>query len=494
MRVGAGGRAAMAVACLLVSACAKPPDTGSASGTVRVGVVAPRDQGARAQVVGLGYLTAALVRESLVAIGANGDFQPRLAERWERLDEGRRWRFHLKRGVKFHDGTPLDSDRVMRAIREQPSPISGLASVEKIDGWTFDILQDRASSFLLDGLAGVTVGADGRAGPGTGAFMASQQQGEQAMFRSFGQHHRGRPEIDEVRLQPFSDQRKAWAALMRSEVDVLYEVSPEARDFVGTENTVSVSAFVRPYTYLLGFDLADPAFKNKAIRRALNLAIDRKEVIRTALRGHAEPAYDHLWPRHWAVDPSRSAYEPNRAEALRLLESAGLTTLRQASPDRMPSRLTFTCLVYDQLEKFALAVQRQLALIDVDMQVVLLPAPQLGQRIATGDYDAFLFELANARVLGYTYLFWHSQSPASVRTGYAAADGALDRVRYAQAENDVRAAVREVQDVMRDDPPAIFLAYPEVARAVSRRFALPSGDEDIFHTISRWKPATRGSN
>lgn len=486
--------AMMAAACLAASACAAPPDGDGDPGVVRVGVVAPREEGPRGQVVGVGYLTAALVRESLLSIGADGTFEPRLIERWERSDDGRTWRFHLKPGVLFHDGTPFDSNVVVPALKQQLSEFSGATRIEVIDETTFEIAQDRASSFLLDGMAAVSVGKGNRGVVGTGPFVAMVDDQEESGFRAFPGYHRGTPSVDEVGLHRYDDLRNAWAALMRGEVDVLYEVSPEAREFVDTESSVNVSSFLRPYTYLLGFNLSHGPFRKKEVRRALNLAVDRQEIIATALRGHGEVAFDHLWPRNWAVEPGRSAYTRDQKEATRLLAAHTSRTLTASAPGRMPSRLSFTCLVYAPLEKFALVIQRQLALVDVDMNVELLTAPEMGKRIASGRFEAFLFELANARMLGYTYTFWHSKSPDSVRTGYAAADAALDQMRYARTPEETKAAVQRVQDVMREDPPAIFIAYPQVARAVNRRFAIPSGEEDIFHTIARWRLSSKAAN
>lgn len=474
--------------------CAKPADPGAHAGSVRVGVVAPPGGGPRGQVVGLGYLTGALVGETLVSIDARGQFQPRLIERWERSEDGRTWRFHLKKGVTFHNGALLNTALVVPAVRSQLGPLGDAESVTEIDDTTFEVVQRRASAFLLDGLVNVGINAGDSERSGTGPFLADASVAGRVRFRAFDAYHRGAPSIREVGLQQYADQRNAWAALMRSEIDVLYEVSPEARDFVETESSVAVSAFIRPYTYLLGFNLRHEPFKDKRVRRALNLAVDRNEIIRTALRGRGEAAYDHLWPRHWAVDASRAAYVADKQAAVRLLEAGGKNTLTSRETGGMPHRFTFHCLVYAPLEKLALAVQRELASIDVEMTVELLSVSEMGRRIGSGQFEAFLFELANARILGYTYSFWHSQSAASVRTGYSSADTALDQVRYARNDDEMRTAIRAVQDVMRDDPPAVFLAYPQVARAVSRRFDIPSGEEDIFHTIARWKLAAKPSN
>lgn len=482
----------MAAACVAASTCTARPNPDADAGVVRVGVVAPRE-GGPSGVAGLQYLTGALVNETLVSIGTNGEIVPRLIERWERSADGRTWRFHLKKGVRFHNGAPLTSEVILPALKTSLGALIGAREVSRVDDLTFEIVQDTPSPLLLDGLIDVSIATGEEVRVGTGPFFADPQNAGGIVFRAFDAYHRGAPSIREVSLKQYEDQRNAWAALMRGEINVLYEVSPEARDFVETESTVTVSAFLRPYTYLLAFNLGRPEFKDKRIRRALNLAIDRDEIIQTALRGHGVPAYDHLWPRHWAVDASRAAYPPDRTAALQLLKAAGRTSLHASTGDRMPSRLAFHCIVYEPLEKFAQAIQRQLALVDVDMSIELLPLTAIGPRIGTGDFDAFLLPLTNVRSLAYTYKYFHS-GPAPMFPGYNAADAALDRMRLAESDDEVKAAVRVVQDVMRDDPPAIFIAYPEIARAVSRQFAIPEGPEDIFHTIARWKLAPSRTN
>lgn len=486
--------AVAAAACLAAAACAASPDPDENAGSVLVGVVAPRDGAPQGQVVGLGYLTGTLVGETLVSIDQSGQFQPRLIERWERSEDGKTWRFHLKKGVKFHNGEALTSRLVTAAVRRQLGMLGDAQSITEIDDFTFEIVQHRPSAFLLDGIVNVGINTTDTGRSGTGPFVIDTSEPERIRFRAFDGYHRGSPTVREVGLEQYADQRNAWAALMRGEIDVLYEVSPEARDFVETETSVGVSSFIRPYTYLLGFNLRHGQFKDKRVRRALNLAVDRKQAIRTALRGRGEAAYDHLWPKHWAVDSSRGTYESDKTAAIALLEASGRHVLGPTADGRMPSRLAFHCLVYAPLEKLALSVQRELALIGVDMTVELLSVTEMGRRLSTGEFEAFLFELANARILGYTYSFWHSESPSSVRTGYDAADAVLDDVRYARNDAELRAAVRALQDILRDDPPGVFLAYPQVARAVNRRFEIPSGEEDIFHTIARWRLLRKAAN
>ena len=78
------------------------------------------------------------------------------------------------------------------------------------------------------------------------------------------------------------------------------------------------------------------------------------------------------------------------------------------------------------------------------------------------------------------------------RSGYASANPVLDRLRGARTDDETRAAVHALQRTMHDDPPAVFLYWEQRSRAVSRRFALPAGEDlDILRSIDRWRLVSR---
>jgi len=103
--------------------------------------------------------------------------------------------------------------------------------------------------------------------------------------------------------------------------------------------------------------------------------------------------------------------------------------------------------------------------------------------------------MANARTLSWPYRFLHSPQqgqPVYIGWNYASADAALDRIRYATTDDEIRAGVSALQRVLHDDPPAVFIAWDERSRAVSRRFVVPDRPGyDVFTTtmLWQWKPA-----
>jgi hypothetical protein len=74
-------------------------------------------------------------------------------------------------------------------------------------------------------------------------------------------------------------------------------------------------------------------------------------------------------------------------------------------------------------------------------------------------------------------------------------DDALDAIRHAKSDDEYAAGVRGFQQAILDDPPAIFLAWDERARAVSRRFEVPAEPGvDILGTLRSWRPVDAATN
>jgi ABC-type transport system substrate-binding protein len=126
------------------------------------------------------------------------------------------------------------------------------------------------------------------------------------------------------------------------------------------------------------------------------------------------------------------------------------------------------------------------------MNLEEIPLEDLSKAAAKGKFEAILAPMISAPTIFRPYLWWHSRGPFN-RGGYssAAVDGALDEVRHARSDDEYRAGVTKFQQAILDDPPAIFLAWDERARAVSRRFEVPAEPGvDILLSLRMWKPVS----
>jgi peptide/nickel transport system substrate-binding protein len=333
---------------------------------------------------------------------------------------------------------------------------------------------------------------------GAGPFTIMNRTIDSATLDGFASYYQGKPVIDHVELRPYKDARNAWSALLRGEIDFLYEVTPEAMDFIQGSSATQVKSFLSPFVYTLGFNQRHAVLRNRDVRVALNEAINRDEIVKVQFGGRGLPATSPLFPKHWAYDPNLPAFHYAPADVNRRLDAAGLPVTR-VGDRRTPSRFRFSCLLPEgdpRFERIGLMLQRQLLEVGVDMTLEAVPTQTLVKRLGSGDFDTFLFVMSSS-TLDFVYLFWHSPEAGArpmLETGYHGADAALDRLRLARNDDETRAAVTELQHALYEDPPMASLCWAETARAVSGRFRLPTvSDRDILRTVWQWKPATDGS-
>jgi peptide/nickel transport system substrate-binding protein len=486
----------VAAAGVCASGCARRETGSSGPATMRVGLGVPK-KGTRGS--GLDYFVATMTTEPWLTLGADGRPAERLVRDWAWDAEGRVLRLKIRKDVRFHDGTlftaPIAADamRVTLASKEYAS-FSTVRSVDVDGDDTLVLRLSEPNSFLLSDLSYVSVTLQkNEAQIGTGPFSVAARDDQHADLRAFPQYYRGRPTLDEIAITSYPTQRNAWAALMRGDIDMLYDVSREAYDFVKAETTVKTYSFLRPYYNVLAFNVRHPVLKSAEVRRALNEALDKDALVRDALHDRGRPADGPLLQEYWAYSPPAHPFVFNPDAAVARLDGAGLE-IRPVPGGRMPSRFAFDCLVFaddPRFERTALLVQKQLANIGVDMTLVPLAQQDLVDRLAKGEFDAFLFEM-NGRSLPWAYVFWHSGNNSRFNSGYQSTDAALDRIRLARSEEEIRSGVAEFLQILHDDPPAVFLTWGETTRAVSRNFDVTGEPgRDIVPSAWNWRPAKR---
>ena len=483
-------RAILLAALLLATGCSSsaPARTDSRPVTLTIGLPQVRQLGPARS---LDILTQGLFVEPLTTFDQHGRSAPRVVERWARSDDGLTWRLTLRAGVTFQDGTPLTNAEVRDAIVRD----AGAAGVRGYRVCLPDVVSavpegdrdivlrlSRPCAFLLDelyvDLRRTT--PDGQE-VGTGAYRVVARAQDELTLEANPHYHSGRPAIDRVVLRAYDTLRSAWAEMMRGNVDFVWEVSPDAIEFLKDQSGTEVRTFLSFNCLSIVFNARRPALGSSEVRRALSLAVDRAELVQQGLKGHGTPADVPVWPNSWALDRARPVAASDPAEARALL--AG----------RPP--VTFTCLLPENLavfERLALLVQRQLRAVGVDMRLEAVPAPVFFQRIARGEFDAVLINPLGGPYAVNHYLLWHT--PGAVRQfnvfGYSSAgvDAALEAMREARDDAGMRAAMAAFVAAMRDDPPAIFMAWPALAQAVTRRFVIPASADgrDALQLVPWW--------
>lgn len=240
-------------------------------------------------------------------------FEPRLAERWERLSSTT-IRFYLRRGVTFHSGNPLTAkDVVWTFNRLKTSPefkalFAPIAEARAIDDHTVDLVTGKPyplvlnlATYLFPMDSAFYSEADARSrsfasmnASGTGPFMvAARERGVRVEFTRFdGYWDRGSPgNVSRIVLRPTKEGPKRVAALLSGEVDVIAPVPPAGLERVGRDDKLDLVTM--PGTRVITLQLNQkriPQFKDRRVRQAIAQAVNNVAIAKKIMGGFATPA------------------------------------------------------------------------------------------------------------------------------------------------------------------------------------------------------------
>ncbi len=452
----------------------------------------------------LGVFAELLFADPLLTIDWHGRPSPRIASDYRWLDNGRTLQLSLKPDVQFHDGTPVTAATVAQVLQQQErrGGFQFVTSVEPQDAGVVLIHLSRPDAFLIDALAGTPIIHIQNPDVGTGPFKLLVRTPAIRAERNVT-YYRGRPGIEQVQVAMYDTPRLAWVAMMNREVDMVTEVNRDSVEFLqGAARFVTYSS-IRPYYIPLVFNLRHPILQNVDVRRALTTAIDRDEILVRAMHRHGQVAEDPLWLYNWAYTPAARRHDFDPGAAAAKLETAGFPVRQATQPGTMPSRFRIRCMFWDgdpQYERIALLLQRQLAAIGVDLVPEPIEQTKLQSRIKSGEFETYIYQLASGKSFDSTYLFWHADANGTGQkqnVGYTGVNDALDRLRAAHGDSEVRVAVADLRQRFYEDVPAAFIVWVEATRAVDSRFDVGDAtDPEMLANLWRWnvaKPAQRAS-
>jgi peptide/nickel transport system substrate-binding protein len=304
------------------------------------------------------------VYEGLVTRDKNLNIVPALAESWETLDP-LHWRFHLRKGVKFHNGDPFTADDVIfSAERVRAKGSNFLSNVPadakfvKVDDSTVDVMLDSPNPILIsqwDGwfimdkkwceehdtvaptpASATTPSYASLHENGTGPFMIeSHQPGVKTVFKAFPGWW-GKPEfnIKEIDFTPIGADATRVAALLSGEVDVIEPVPLQDIQRVNASGVATVMTAPELRTIFLGMDQSRDEllyssvkgknpFKDIRVREAFYKAIDVEAIKNRVMRGMSTPSALMIAPQLFALSKDFVRPKADPEAAKKLLAEAG---------------------------------------------------------------------------------------------------------------------------------------------------------------------------
>jgi peptide/nickel transport system substrate-binding protein len=363
-----------------------------------------------------------------------------LAEEWKSSEDGLTWTFTLHDGVTFNDGEPLTSEDVVYTLNrildggpESATWGSYLTSVEEVtapDDLTVVVQLAEPSALMpllpmpiipehvwrdIDESEVKSYGnepSDGEPVVGSGPFSLVQGTagGSTYRFEARDDYWKGTPHLDQVVLRVFKSTDSAVQALIKGEVDHVYDVPALQAEALEGEPGITTHFGDSPGFDEIAFnagavdtDSGEPvgdgheALQDPAFRFALGFAMDRERIIETAYQGVGTPGDSIIPPTYgtWRWEPPEEdayTYDPERADEL--LTEAGYTT--DADGNRlMPDGSDFGTLRLFARSESDTSVTvidlfgEWLADIGIDTEITAMESNRLTDVIIEGEYDVF---------------------------------------------------------------------------------------------------------
>ena len=513
----------LVILAVTVAACSEPASTPARAngGTLVVSVggdpetlLPPLASTTTAQVIGdLVYDRLAEIGDSLNTVGDEG-FRPRLARSWTWAPDSLSVTFEMDPRARWHDGIPVTARDVAFTYKvytdsANGSPfvvtLAGIDSVTAPDGahaviWFHQRspmqFYDAVNTMLilpqhvLGNLRGPALRASSlsRTPLGSGRFRFEKWNAAQSIeLVADTSNYRGRPGLDRFIVTIAPDFNTAVTRLLGGEADMLEQVPANALADLAKDTSIRIT--LRPgldYNFVQ-LNLIDPKhppkphrlFADRALRRALTMALDRKSIVRNAYDSLAAVAIGPTVRAYPTTDTTLAPLPFSRDSAIRILDSLGWKdTNRDGVRDKNGAPLEFNLGVPSSSKSrntMAVLIQEQLRQVGVKVNIEPLDFPTFIDRETRRDFDALIGG-------------WHVEpSPGGIRQTWGTAgadapggtnygsyrnrffDAQVDSALSAATFGERRAHFTSAYRIIIDDAPAIWLAEPHQIMAVHKR-------------------------
>jgi peptide/nickel transport system substrate-binding protein len=423
--------------------------------------------------------------DKLVDINQNLEIVPMLATSWTITEGGRVYTFKLRPNVVFHDGSPFNAEAVKanfermldRALNSpRRNEISLVTAVTVVDPLTvritlekpfspfLSILSDRAGMMVSPAVA-QRLGRNFEREPvGTGPYrFVEKRPQERIVLERFDRHwDRTAGNVQQIVYRPFTDENARLANLRAGELDIIDQVAAAEVPKLKTDPTLRLSELTGLGWQGMWIQVKSGIFSNKALRQALNAAIDRRTIVRVVFGETAVPANGPFPPGMFTNDITSNSRIPERNLDLarqKLREggqASGFTFTLKVTPGRQPQQV-------------AQVIQSMVAEVGIKVNIEIV---EFGALLA--QLDSFNFE---ASLLGWSgrpdpdaniYGFFVTGGGLN-NSAYANSrlDALLDAARILTTNDQRRRAYTDVMNILNDDLPYLFMWWPKDYKVMS---------------------------
>jgi len=419
---------------------------------------------------------------------------PDLAEKFESSPDYKTFTFYLRPNVSFHNRRPLSAADVKYTFdtlltiesakradleRDHVSVETDSTNPLKVTIHCENPCPGLANTIVPIGIIPEGTSSEQAKRPvGTGPFkFDSYTEDQEVVLTSFDEYFEGAPSIKRLSVRIIPDNSTRESELIKGSVDLAINADLDPVTVETLQKTPGIKTEVTEGTNIthLGINLQDPILKDRRVRQALAYAIDRDAIIRNVLRGQAFPARSILPPSQWAYEPNVADYKYDPDRARKLLAEAGKSSLK----------LSLKTSPVSVSRKIGEAIQEQMRLVGVEIELQSLERQKLNQDMTDGAFQLYLNILVggnqNPDIFRLVYGSGAIPPNGQNRSRYVnpQVDKLLDEARMATRERS-KEIFSQVQKILAEDLPQIYLWYPATVVVYRDRISNvkvdPSGD------------------
>ncbi len=463
-----------------------------------------------------------LVFNGLVKFDKDLNLTGDLAEKWEILENGRAIIFYLRKGVKWHDGVEFTARDVKFTYDSFMNPATKTAyrslfepikSIEIIDDYKIKVIYKTIFAPALQ-YWGVEIipyhllhdkdinTAEFNRNPvGTGPYkFLKWRTADRVELIANENYFEGKPYISKYIYRVIPDQSVQFMELISGGIDSmdlnseLWTTRANTPKFIKNFNKFKITGF--SYVYL-GFNLKNELFKDKRVRKAINYAINKEEIIQGVKKGLAIRTSGPYIPGTWAYnnDSDVEKYDYNPEISKKLLAEAGWQPGNDGLLYNQGNKFEFTIITNQgnkEREEIATIIQQQLSKIGIKVEIRILA------------WNILLTEFIDKRKFDTVVMGWSTGlDPDNYDTWHSSKtkEGEFNFISYKNSEVDKlleegrttfdikkRADIyKRIHKIIADDSPYVFLYSPYGLPAVHKRFhGIVPAPAGISYNFIKW--------
>lgn len=345
------------------------------------------------------YRVTTQIFDRLVSMDTEMNLVPGLAESWDVEDE-KTTVFHLRKGVKFHNGEEMTSEDVKYSL-ERCIASSGvnynyliIDHIEIIDNYTIKIITKEPFNALLYRLTldaasivskkAATSSEEFNKHPvGAGPFkFVSWEMGGDVVLEANEDYYKGAPKIKKLIFRQIPEALNRAIGLETAEIDLAYDLAITDLDMLMKNEMITVETVPSTTVWYLGFNVQKEPLDNVLVRQAVAYGLNTQDVIDIVYNGVASPAHNTMLP------PRLFGYAPDTVEYPYSIEKAKEVLAEAGYPDGFAT--TLWCSDSQVMRDIAVVVQEQLRVIGISAEIKTVEAGNYYAATGAGEQDLFI--------------------------------------------------------------------------------------------------------